>query len=371
MKLKDFFAAPVPSIPSATPQIMAADLAPWNNDNLGAWFAGTAIVTRAEAMSVPTVARCMGVFKTIASLPLHTRITATGEKVNQPRVISQPDPRIPGVVFWSWIIDDLKLYPYAYARVLERYADTGRIRAMERIDTNRVTVLLNRFGTEVEAYRVDGFPINPQDLVVFTAPDEGLLARAGQTILAAAALERAARDFAENPNPQMLLTPNGMALPKDKVANLIDKFKARRAKSGSVAFVNADLKLERFGFDPAALQMNEARNYVALELTRAVGLPAYFADAQQSSFTYSNALDKRRDLVDFAFRNIMSAIEQRLSFADFTPLGQEVRFDLDDFLRGNPVERAQVYKMLNEIRDAAGRPAMTIDEIREEEDMLL
>jgi phage portal protein BeeE len=119
------------------------------------------------------------------------------------------------------------------------------------------------------------------------------------------------------------------------------------------------------GYDPKNLQLNEARNYVALELSRACGLPAYFTDSQQSSFTYSNALDKRRDLVDFAFRNFMSIIEQRLSFADFTPAGNRVSFDLDDFLRGNPYERAQVYEILNRIG------AMSIDEIREEEDMLL
>ncbi len=40
-------------------------------------------------------------------------------------------------------------------------------------------------------------------------------------------------------------------------------------------------------------------------------------------------------------------------------------FDLDDFLRGNPYERAQVYEILNRIG------AMSIEEIREEEDMLL
>ena len=68
---------------------------------------------------------------------------------------------------------------------------------------------------------------------------------------------------------------------------------------------------------------------------------------------------------DFAFRNYMSIIEQRLSFADFTPAGNRVSFDLDDFLRGNPYERAQVYEILNRIG------AMSIDEIREEEDMLL
>jgi hypothetical protein len=42
-----------------------------------------------------------------------------------------------------------------------------------------------------------------------------------------------------------------------------------------------------------------------------------------------------------------------------------VSFDLDDFLRGNPYERAQVYEILNRIG------AMSVEEIREEEDMLL
>jgi len=54
-----------------------------------------------------------------------------------------------------------------------------------------------------------------------------------------------------------------------------------------------------------------------------------------------------------------------MSLSDFTPLGQEVKFDLDDFLRGNPLERAQVYEILNRIG------AMSVDEIREEEDLLL
>lgn len=352
-------------------RIEAADLAPFNNETLGAWYTGTPFVTRAQAVSVPTIARCRGIFTTIASLPMHVRNSATGEKVQAPRVINQPDPRIAGSVFWAWIIDDLFFYPYAYARVLERYADTGKIRAMERISYERVTVLLNKLGTEVIAYRIDGFPVNPSDLVVFTGLDEGFLARAGNTVLAALALERAARDFAENPSPLSILTPNGMSLDKTKTAGLMDKFKQRRKDSASVAFINADLKLEKFGFDPKAIQLNEARNYVALELCRLGNLPAYFADAQQSTFTYSNALDKRRDLVDFAFRAIMSAIEQRMSFADFVSIGQEVKFDLDDFLRGNPKERAEVYQILNNIRDEAGTPAMTIDEIREEEDMLL
>ena len=290
-------------------------------------FGGIVTASRAEAMSVPTCARALSIIQTIASLPMHTRNEATGEKVTQPRVINQPDPRIPGSTFWAWIISDLFFFPNAYAYVMDRYADTGKIRAMERIAPERVTITTNGMGYEIATYSIDGA-------------------------------------FAVEPIPQMVLKSNGTSLPADRVSKLLTAWRTARANK-STAFLNADVTLETLGYDPKNLQLNEARNYVALELSRACGLPAYFTDSQQSSFTYSNALDKRRDLVDFAFRNYMSIIEERLSFADFTPAGNKVRFDLDDFLRGNPYERAQVYEILNRIG------AMSVDEIREEEDMLL
>ena len=227
----------------------------------------------------------------------------------------------------------------------------------------RVTIQTNGIGTEIVSYSIDGSYVDPANLVVFAGAQEGLLNRAGRTIRAAAALERAALDFAADPIPQMVLKSNGTSLPADRVSKLLGAIRNRAKKS--VIYLNADVDLSTIGYDPKNLQLNEARNYLALELSRAAGLPAYFTDSQQSTFTYSNALDKRRDLVDFAFRNYMSIIEQRLSFADFTPAGNRVSFDLDDFLRGNPYERAQVYEILNRIG------AMSIEEIREEEDMLL
>lgn len=329
------------------------------------FFAITATsASRAEAMTVPTIARSLGIIQTVASLPMHCRDIATGEKVQAPRVINQPDPRIAGSVFWSWLISDLFFHPTAYAFATERYADTGRIRAMERIAPERVSLQTNANGTEVTAYLVDGAYVDPKNLVVFAGESEGLLARAGRTIKAAAALEKAAMNFAVEPIPQMILKSNGTSLPADRVAKLLSSWRTARANK-STAFLNADVTLETLGFDPKSIQLNEARNYVALELARATGVPAYFVDAQQSTFTYSNALDKRRDLVDFAFRNYMTVIEQRMSFADFVPAGTDVRFDVDDFLRGNPLERAQVYEILNRIG------AMSVEEIREEEDLLL
>jgi HK97 family phage portal protein len=361
-----FFDLLVPrKVDAAVPaEVDAASLAPYFQEQGQMFFAGIATATRAEAMSVPTCARALGIIQTVASLPMHTRNEATGEKVSQPRVINQPDPRIPGATFWSWILSDLFFHPSAYAWVMERYADTGKIRAMERVAPERVTIQTNLLGTEIISYQIDGSYVDASNLVVFAGTQEGLLSRAGRTIRAAAALEKAAMNFAVEPIPQMVLKSNGTSLPADRVAKLLSAWKSARA-SKSTAFLNADVTLETLGFDPKSIQLNEARNYVALELSRACGLPAYFTDSQQSSFTYSNALDKRRDLVDFAFRNYMSIIEQRLSFQDFTPAGNRVSFDLDDFLRGNPYERAQVYEILNRIG------AMSVDEIREEEDMLL
>jgi HK97 family phage portal protein len=365
MALRDLFTPTrINAAPAETTNDIEASIAPYYSETQNLFFAGIAQASRAEAMSVPTVARSLGIIQTIGSLPMHTRNTASGEKVAQPRVINQPDPRIPGITFWSWMISDLFFFPSAYAYVTERYADTGKIRAMERVAPERISITTNANGTEINSYSIDGVFVDPNYLVVFAGSQEGLLSRAGRTIRAAAALEKAAMNFAVEPIPQMVLKSNGTSLPADRVAKLLTAWRTARANK-STAFLNADVTLETLGFDPKSIQLNEARNYVALELSRACGLPAYFTDSQQSSFTYSNALDKRRDLVDFAFRNYMSIIEERLSFQDFTSLGNEVKFDLDDFLRGNPYERAQVYEILNRIG------AMSVDEIREEEDMLL
>jgi phage portal protein BeeE len=80
--------------------------------------------------------------------------------------------------------------------------------------------------------------------------------------------------------------------------------------------------------------------------------------------TYSNTLQERRALVDFSLRPIITAIEQRISLPDFIPSTQSTRIDLDDFLRGSPLERAQVYEILNRIG------AMSVEQIQEEEDLI-
>jgi hypothetical protein len=58
--------------------------------------------------------------------------------------------------------------------------------------------------------------------------------------------------------------------------------------------------------------------------------------------TYSNVTAERRSLLDFGLRPYISIIEDRLSMDDVTPRNQIVRFAIDDFLRGNPMERVDI-----------------------------
>lgn len=366
MALIDFF---IPKTPAAPITVDAASTpAPFNNTGAISPFIFTSsVATRAQAMAVPTIARARGILcSTVASLPMEQYSKLNGAHLPTPAVINQPDPRVPGSAIYAWIAEDLLFHGVAYGQVIEQYGDTGRVRAWTRIAPNRVTQKLNDLQTEIVGYQVDGSVVPNQgvgSLVVFYGLDEGILNRAGRTIRAAHALEQAAETFAKEPVPLQVLKSNGTNLPAERIAKLLEAWRAARTNK-STAFLNADVELQALGIDPAKLQLNEARQYVALELARACNLPAYFVSAETTSMTYSNTTSERRGLIDFSLRPILSAIEQRLSMPDFVPSTTEIRFSLDDFLRGNALERAQVYQILNTIG------AMSVEQIREEEDLI-
>jgi HK97 family phage portal protein len=368
--IRDFF---FPEVKAAKPQIgldVTAALSPVQiTDSVYNILGGATNTTRQLAMSVPSVARARNIIcGTIGSLPLTTFNRITGQFVDPHRVINQPDPRVAGFVIYNWLAEDIWLYGVGYGQVLEMYSatDGGRVRAWTRISPDRVTVDTNYKNTEITGYKVDGIavPISGVGSIIrFDGPDEGLLHRAGKTISAAVYLENAAVNYAKDPVPSTVLKSNGTNLTAERISSLLNAWRTARQQKAT-AFLNADVTLESVGFDPKSLQLAEARQYVALELARACGIPAYFLSAETTSMTYSNAVSERRSLVDFSLRPILKAIEERLSLPDFVPNPVMVRFALDDFLRGNALERAQVYEILNRIG------AMSVEQIQREEDLI-
>jgi HK97 family phage portal protein len=368
--IRDFLFPQVQTAKPTKVSDVAAALTPVQiSDSVYNILGGATNTTRQLAMSVPSVARARNIIcGTIGSLPLTTFNRITGQYVDPHRVINQPDPRVAGFVIYNWLAEDIWLYGAGYGQVLDMYAatDGGRVRAWTRVSPERVTVDTDFLNTEITGYKVDGKSVPLQgvgSLIRFDGPDEGLLHRAGKTIAAAVYLENAAVNYAKEPAPTMVLKSNGTNLTAERISALLSAWKTAR-QSRSTAFLNADVDLKEFGFDPKSMQLAEARQYVALELARACGIPAYFLSAETTSMTYSNAVSERRSLVDFSLRPILKAIEERLSLPDFVPNPVMTRFALDDFLRGNALERAQVYEILNRIG------AMSVEQIQREEDLI-
>ena len=378
MGIRDIFATrEVQTV--ATPQSpdVSAQLGPVTSlDSLTSFFGGANTATREEFMSIPTAARARNIIcSSIASIGLEVIDRSTGMDIEEaiPRVIRTPDPRVPGSATYVWTLEDILLYGYGYWQITELFADTFRVRSVQRVSPTRVTIQTNSLATEIEYYMVDGSPVPNSgigSLVVFNGNDEGVLNRAGRTIRTGAELERAAAMYAREPIPSMVLKSNGTALPADRIAKLLDSWATARRNRGT-AFLNADVTLETVGFDPEKLQLAAARSYIATEVARACGIPAYYVDAETgSSMTYSNATTQRQTLLDFSLIPLMTSITERLSMPDFIPSTQEVKYDLSDYLRGSDLERANIYKILNSIVDAEGNPAITIDEIRQAEEMI-
>lgn len=329
-------------------------------------YAATAVsVSREEAMSVPAVARARNIIAgTIGSLPIHLYGTTTGQKLTTPTILYQPDPASPKAVTISWLADSLLFYGRAYLQVLEVLAEDGRPRAVRWIDPQRVTTTTDVSGSLVTGYAVDGRPVPIQgrgSLIAFQGLDEGLLARAGRTIRTAIELEQAAYRAAQEPTPQLALKNTGIEIPAAKIRELLDAWKRARQER-STAYVG-QLDIQPLSFDPKSQQLVEARQFMASEIARAVGIPAWYLNAEAASMTYTNVTSERRALIDFSLKPILKAIEDRLSMIDVTTSNAEVRFGLDDFLRGNPLERAQVISQLL----TAG--VIDLDEARAMEDL--
>ena len=324
------------------------------------------VVSRAQAMQVPAVARARNIIcATIGSLPLEVRRESNNSKVTTPLFIKQPDPRMNGNSVFTFLAEDLLFTGQGYLRIMELGTD-GRPLSAEWISVSRITRTLDALGHNVRYYSVDGNVV-PENglgsLIPFTGYDEGLLVRAGTTILTALALEKAVKRFADEPTPNVVLKSN-LPMPAERVTALLNSWKEARQTRGT-AFVNDTIDFQSIGFSPEQLTLNQARQYMASEIARACNLPEYYVGGNAGgSMTYSNVTAERRSLIDLSLRPLMSCITQRLSDNDITPRGSIVKYNLEEFYSPSAQERADIYTKLIPLG------VMTVEEAREREDLI-
>lgn len=336
---------------SSEPQILTATDTAYNTGlyypgsfNEYAWPVG-----ELEAMSVPAVARAVNIIaSTVGHLPLERYSAITGKHINSVPLFYQPDPNSPRPMTYGALAKSMILYGVGYTQVLETYADDGRPSRMRWVSPTRVTKVYNNNNTMVVGYLLDGTQVPDSgvgSLIAFPYIDsEGLLIRASRTIRTAIELEQAAQRAAAEPAPQMVLRNNGVDLPNEKVTALLERWKeARRTRNTAYA---GNLEVQQFGFSAKDSALVESRQFMASEIARAVGIPAWYLNAETASMTYSNTEQERRTLIDFSLAPVLDCISQRLQMTDISPRAVEVRFDLDEFLRGDSMQRLEYVERL-------------------------
>lgn len=316
-------------------------------------MSGKLSVSRAQALSVPTVLRGRNLLCSIATLPLGLL-----DKDNRPQVnplFEQFDRNVPNVVHLAMTVEDLLFDAVAWWRVTERGAD-GYPMHVKRIEPGRVTIdppesePPTRLPSGLQAtgpkVRVDGEVVAFRDLIRFDSPNPGILAVARSAILRALRIDESAAMYASEPPPREFFSARDGLDPDDEgdIDQFLDDWRTAR-RERSTAYVPAWVeRQDAGGLSPAELQLAEVQKNAGLAVANALGIDPEELGISTTSRTYANDVDRRRNKVNDVLSAYMTAITHRLIMGDVTKRGYVPFWDLNNYLKSNPTERVAYYK---------------------------
>ena len=325
------------------------------------------LVTRTQALSVPAIKRCRDLIcGTIASIPLEYYKKSTGEMIAPPRWIEQPSKSQPRFETLYFTLDSLLMYGVSYWRITETYLEDNRMANAEWVANSRVTFNTDSVNNYVTQYYVDGVPVPMSGLgsLITFQKDEGILAVGGTTIKAAIDAQNAASIALSTPSATGFLKNSGVDLPPAEVQGLLSAWSAAR-KNRSTAYLTSTLNYETIGFSPKDMGYTDAIQNLATECARLCSVDPYYVSASQNTtMTYANVQDERKQMVAFTLQPYVSAIESRLSMDDVSTAGHYVKFCLDDtFLRTEPMERLLVLEKMLSLGLITTEQAMQMEDL--------
>ena len=330
----------------------------------------TANVSRADAISVPSIARAASLIKGIvASTPLEVYRESTGEEIeNTPAWVKQPSPAQPRSVTMAWTVDSLIFYGQAFWQVTSVSEFDGRPLSFEWVPNSRVTFNTDLYTEFVTQYYINGNPVPMSglgSLVTFQSlGDEGVLVRGGRTIRAAVDLEKATSTAVATPMPTGVIKNTGADLSEAEALGILNAFEKSR-KNRATAYMTSTLDYQVTQFSPKDMTYNESAQFMSTQIARMMNVPAWYLSAEMNnSMTYANVIDERKQFVDLSLRPYYAAVEDRLSMDDITPRGNIVRFAIDDtFLRSDAMERLNVIEKMLSLGLITTEQAMEMEDL--------
>lgn len=284
-------------------------------------------LTRAEAMSVPAVARSRGLIAgTIARLELEA-VKDDKPLDPQPLWMRRTDSPLPPYHRMLWTVDDLVFYGYSLWAV-ERDNHGAVIRA------DRVPFQNWEFNQDGQI-TVNGSLVRADSVVLIPGPHEGLIQFGARTIRQASSLLQSADKAAKNQTAYLELhQTNEAPMTQEDIAALIKGWSdARAGANGGVAFTNNGIEVREHGA-PSEHLLIEGRNASSVDIARCMGVPAALIDAQaqQGSLTYETTQDRNAQFLTYGLAPYMDAISARLSQDDVSPRKTRTEFYLQDFV---------------------------------------
>lgn len=309
--------------------------------------ANGATVGRDRAMRIPTVSRARDLIcSAAANLPWHHELVQwNGDNIEYLPLplepwMDRPEARVTRAHTVAWTVDDLLFTGRAHWYVTNRYAD-GRPAGFQRLPSSDVLLEADSFanGVPVGPYTLSyiGTNIPTRDVVSFWSPIAPFLSTASRALFIAERLDQAAMRFASTPAALgWLKQVGGEPLSGDELQELASSWQEAR-DLGSIAALNEFVDWHESNMDPSKMQLVEARQYQALEMSRAANIPPYLVGVNAAGFTYSNAEQSVRDLYLFGALPYILCISETLSGQDVTARGHVVRLKMDDHIADETV----------------------------------
>ena len=298
---------------------------------------------RNRAMQVPAISRARDLHASVISaMPLKMYRERWNETDREtmyedlaPRSwLRRPDPAIPYETLMAWTFDDLFFFGRAFWYITSRTQD-GYPASFTRLPAGSITTE-DQSGpvwyAPSNAVYFQGGAIDPDLLVQFISPLQGVIYSSEQAIATALKIEDARYRNANTAIPSGILKQTGgEPLSATELADLAAAFNAARS-SNQTAALNEFLSYEATTATPDKMLLIESAQFSALQMAQICNIPPYLLGVPTGSYAYTNSRESRWDLWLYGTKTYAECITSTLSANAFLPNGTYVEFDTDEYL---------------------------------------
>ena len=298
---------------------------------------------RNRAMSVPTISRARDLMASVIScmnLKMYSEMWNGSEMEKIPMAprtwIRRVDPSVYNGHILSWTLDDLFFFGRAFWYVTSRTAD-GYPASYTRIPAAMIQTL-DQTGpvwfAPSKQMMFQGAELNPDDVIQFLSPIQGIIYMSEQAVATALKLEAARYRNASSAIPAGILRQNGgEPLSANELADLAAAFNAAR-ETNQTAALNEFVSYSETLTSPDKMLLIDSAEFQAMEMARLCNIPPYLAGISVGSYSYQSSAESRMDLWTFGVRAYADCIAGTLSQNNVLPNGTYVEFDVEQYLTG-------------------------------------